>query len=155
MSATALRLSHAFRRNLGLITRHTGDVSEEAALVRAGEGSSLNWVVGHCLASRTRILESLGALPEGLDVSAVRGCYGRGTAPYPDAAWLLTDLLRWLEASQTQLESALSTANLSVPSESPFGALPLADLLDQFAWHEATHAGQLAVLRRVAALVGA
>ncbi|GBF06513.1 hypothetical protein DAERI_090099 [Deinococcus aerius] len=154
MSVTALRLSHAFRRNLSLIARHAGDVSEEAALARAGEGSSLNWVVGHCLASRTRLLEGLGALPEGLDASAVRACYGRGTVPDPDAAWLLTDLLRWLEASQGRLETALPTADLSAATESPFGILPLADLLDQFAWHEATHAGQLAVLRRVAASVG-
>lgn len=155
MSDLADRLSHAFRRNLDLIARHAGGVSEEAAHIRAGDGSSLNWVVGHCLASRTRMLETLETPLHGLDAGQVRACYGVGKTPDARVAWRLTELLRWLDESQTQLAASLPGADFTQMIETPFGTQPLAELLDYFAWHEATHAGQLVVLRRVAGLVGA
>ncbi|GAA5500985.1 hypothetical protein Dxin01_00713 [Deinococcus xinjiangensis] len=125
-------------------------MGEEASHARAGEGSSLNWVLGHVLSSRGRILHMLGGDLGGLDVPHIRSMYESKTRPDPTHALPTADLLTKLEATQPALASAIDAADLSAEIESPFGKQPLGDLLNFFAWHEGYPAGQTAIFKRLA-----
>lgn len=143
-------LKAAYKRNLDLIRRDAAGVGEETAHRRAGTGSSLNWVVGHVLSARGRILEMLGADLSGLDMQTVGRLYRNGTQPDPAHALPLAELLEKLEATQPTLEAAIDRADLSQMVQSPFGTQAAGELLDFLAWHEGYHAGQVAILKRLA-----
>ena len=74
-------LQATLQRNLDLIKRDTAGISDEDALKRIGQGSSLNWVVGHVLSSRTRIMEFLGVEDSTFKHDDIRVLYGRDTQP--------------------------------------------------------------------------
>lgn len=147
---TSKYLTASYKRNLDLINRDSAGVSEEAAHQRARTGSSLNWVLGHVLSSRGRILHMLGGDLGGLNVPEIRSMYESKTHPDPAHALSLADLLAKLNSTQAELVRAIEAADLSKEVESPFGKMPLGELLNFFAWHEGYHAGQVVIFKRLA-----
>lgn len=148
MNSDAKRISSTFRRNLDIIGGGTAGLSAEQLNRRMGEGSSLNWVVGHVLSSRLRVLDLLQKTVDGLDAAQVRAAYGRDTHPDAGKALSQDELLRLLELSQIEIEEGLISTDLTPVVDSPFGQMPLENLIDFFAWHEGYHAGQVALFKR-------
>ena len=142
-------LQATLQRNLDLIKRDTAGISDEDALKRIGQGSSLNWVVGHVLSSRTRIMEFLGVEDSTFKHDDISVLYGRDTQP--DGANELPplgQLLTLLDGTQPVSSDAIGTADLRKVIESPFGTKPIGDLINFLAWHEGYHAGQVILFRR-------
>lgn len=145
MNATSL--TSTLKRNLGILHREADQISDAQALKQVGQGSSANWVVGHILATRTRLLDMLHTSVDGLDPEKIRALYGTKTHPDASTAMPLSELLRLLDATQAALQPALAEADLTPLVQSPFGEMPLGELINFFAWHEGYHAGQLVILR--------
>jgi len=125
-------------------------VDEELALEPPGEGgNSINWIVGHVLAYRHRLLQSLGREPTaGEELLAPYGPESR-VSWTPERAVPLEKLGELLNASQTALSSRLEARRAS---ESGGSAEPAG--LSFYLFHEAYHVGQIALARRCLGLPG-
>lgn len=148
MNSDAKRISSTFRRNLDTIKRDAAGMDDAKANRQMGQGSSLNWVVGHMLSSRLRVLDQLSKTVDGLDVAKLRATYGRDTHPDPATAWALADLLNFMELSQIELEEGLIATDLTPEIDTPFGKQPLENYVDFFGWHEGFHTGQVVLFKR-------
>ena len=145
--------AHALRVN-------TADLTHQDSLVQPSTGGNcLNWVVGHIVVSRNRILEILGREPVWNDERASR--YARSTEPIvgdDDTVAPFDEILAAYEAAQQEIVDGLSEMSpeeLSV-LEPWFGEdAPKAVVLAGLVFHETYHVGQTGVLRRVAGRQGA
>jgi uncharacterized damage-inducible protein DinB len=149
-------LSRLFEINHYAITVNTEGISEEESRIQPKpNGNCMNWVVGHIVSSREAILKLVGA--ESALPKDVAERYKRGSAPVTgsgDGA-TLAQLLQHLGESQERLLRGIENAseekwNEAVPE---WGTARHAAHFLHF--HEAYHAGQLAVLRRMAGKKGA
>lgn len=122
-------------------------------------GNCINWVVGHIVVSRNKILELLGREPIWDSERASR--YERGTAPIvgpEDAALPLEEILRAFDTAQEAILAGLaeiSDEELSTMVPSLGGEAPKAVALAGLVFHETYHVGQTGVLRRLAGRAGA
>jgi len=129
-----------------------GLTDDEALQTPVAGASSLNWVLGHILATRRYLHQMTGTQAPwetgDLDV------YNRGTSPDSASAVPLSTLLIHFAASQTALMeglSAMSEADMQAePKDVPLGEKSKAEAFSGLSFHEAYHAGQLGVLRRAA-----
>lgn len=140
-----------FERTYGAARLNLEGVGEDQALRTPGEaGNSINWILGHILAYRTRMLSMLGAEPPA-DPDVLRAYTGGGEREWtPEVALPLERLLGLLDRSQKQLSAALEEAGRGEPSALSDGAD-----LGFFHFHEAYHVGQLGLARRCLGLPGA
>jgi hypothetical protein len=123
-------------------------------------GNCANWVLGHILVSRNMILRLLGAEPLlGDDESQP---YRRGSAPLGDGAAdavSFEKLLGMLDASQETIMERLPTLDdeaLAREVTGPFGKPEqLGNVIGALHFHEAYHAGQIGVIRRLLGREGA
>jgi uncharacterized damage-inducible protein DinB len=115
---------------------------EEALEPPPGGGNSFNWILGHILVGRARILALLGDETELIPAERA-GPYSRGSVGRLDSSQK-----RMVAGIESLDEEALGR----VVPESPFGRdeETLETMLAGFLFHEAYHAGQLGVLRRLA-----
>ena len=115
----------------------------------------MNWVVGHITSSREGLLKVLGE-PTVL-AQEVADRYKRGSAPIvgPGEGLPLSELLACLATSQERLLHGIENAPEAKWNEAraDFGTVRKAAYFLHF--HEAYHAGQLALLRRLAGKKGA
>jgi len=129
-----------------------GLTDDEALLTPVAGASSLNWVLGHILATR-RYLHQMTGTEAPWNAGAL-DVYNRGTSPDSASAVPLSTLLSHFAASQTTLMhglSAMSEADMQVePKDVPLGEKTKAESFSGLSFHEAYHAGQLGVLRRAA-----
>lgn len=144
------------RRNASVITKNTADVPQEDSLQSVAEGgSTLNWVMGHIVASRDGMLKVLDS--ETTWDSQRSGKYQRGSiVPVGNDVDELSELLLELDRCQELLETALdgaTEAQLAEPSGN--GDSSKLEWLEFLVWHDTYHVGQTAVYRRLAGLVGA
>ena len=125
-------------------------------------GNCLNWLVGHVVAARSRLLhEALGLA--GILPAAALETYGRGAPALKDGgkALPLEELLAILDASQDPLRQGIkqvSEERLLEPAPFSPGGNPketVATLLAGLAFHEAYHVGQTGILRRLLGREGA
>jgi len=139
----------------GVIRKNVGDVSHEESL-RSFQpaGNGLNWVLGHLVAIRSQLLGRLGGQPVWSDAECAP--YDRHAAPLanPAQAKPLADIWRAFDLTQERLVEAttrLTAAQLSEPlsevAESP--AKTRSELLAVLGFHDAYHAGQTGVIRRL------
>jgi len=115
-------------------------------------GNCLNWVLGHIVLHRNPMLKLLGEEPVWTEEEAEP--YARGSEPLVHAskAHTVDKLLADAEASHARLDAALDRATDDVL------ARPVAEGKDTsvgtsligLQFHEAYHAGQLGILRRLA-----
>jgi uncharacterized damage-inducible protein DinB len=156
MGAQSLALQFEFSaRALGLNVDGISD--EEAAARPPGGTNSVNWVVGHVVAYRQRVLSLLGAEPTWPDERI--DLYNRGTSgDLPAEATLplsrLTEELRATTAVIVERLNRLSPDALAAPS-STNPRSTLEQQLGFLAFHESYHVGQVGVLRRLIGKPGA
>ena len=137
-----------------------GLTQKESLIQPAPAGNCLNWVVGHVVWIYEQMLPLLGQEPV-LEKDALKR-YARGTPPLQDAAEALPiqDLLAaWDEASKrfnTGLKGLTAEA-LDRPAPFSPGNDPnetVRSLLTLISFHQAYHAGQTGLLRRMAGKEG-
>lgn len=143
-----------------VLDKNLDGVSHDQSLIAPDAGGNcLNWVVGHIINSRDALLRMLGETslwgPRQADI------YARGssalTAEQADVVPL--DMLReYLKESHARMVAAvegLTDEDLDRVVDGPLGSDPLRKQLAGLVFHEAYHAGQTGILRRVAGLEGA
>ncbi len=142
------------------VHRNLEGVSHDESMRRPEPGgNSANWVLGHLVSTRSRLLARFGEQPvldEGSTASYARGSDGNIERGVP-----LEELLAALDRSQPLLVERLnrfSDAELSAksPFSSPAGPdATLGQALAAMAFHEAYHVGQLGILRHLTGKSGA
>lgn len=133
----------------GALFRNLEGITHEESLVMPPEGNCLNWVVGHIVSGRNRMMTQMGIAPVWqMDLAFFYS--GREEARWtPQKAVDLKSLLTDLARSQQELLNALEAvpeAMLKTPDEK---GRTLADALTFFHFHESYHGGQVALLRRI------
>ena len=148
-------LSTLFNINHRVLEVNTAGVSHAESLQHPEPGGNcLNWVLGHIVASRNSILELAGDEPIWSEEEAApyaRGADGLGD---PSQARPLAEILADLRRAQERLLGRLgqmSDADLAVPIKDGTVGSQLAFLH----FHEAYHAGQVGLLRRLLGKEGA
>ena len=136
------------------------DVTHEESLIQPHPGGNcLNWVVGHLVCIYDGILPLLGQEPVKGDLQR----YDRGTPPIQDPAEArdLGELVSaWNEAVQRFDTGLASLTPERLDQTSPVGPDPektetIRSLLSLISFHQAYHAGQTGLLRRLAGKEGA
>jgi hypothetical protein len=117
-------------------------------------GNCVNWITGHILLHRNKMLALLGELPVWAEGDESR--YERGSQPLADPAEAerLEVLREELERARERLSGALA----SVGAERLAGTVGTGTLQGRLMillGHELYHAGQIAVLRRLSGRAGA
>lgn len=137
-------------------------VSQEESLIQpAGGGNCLNWVVGHLVAIYDLVLPMLGQEPVGEKGELKR--YDRGSPPLrdPTEALELGELMTMWDEASRRFDAGLAglpTEVLDRPApQSPSGNPDetVRTLLSTILFHQAYHAGQAGLLRRMAGKEGA
>jgi uncharacterized damage-inducible protein DinB len=160
MSAEMLGL--LFHYNHYVLKIDTEGLSHEETLRQpAPGGNCLNWVLGHVLANRNTVLRALGEEP--IWSAETAEPYERGSAPLTDGskAVLLERMLADLDASQERIQGALKDMSPERLAQAPPAGTTkdeddtVETLLTVLAFHEAYHAGQTGLLRRLVGKPGA
>jgi hypothetical protein len=149
-----------FRLNAIVVGKNVEGVShEESLLSPPGGGNSANWVLGHITATRNAVLRLAGeqeVLPE---PEARR--YARGSLPIREGSEGLPfeRLVREYRLSEERLAAALERMTVEDLARKGFeggiGGESVGEQLAGFAFHEAYHAGQLGLHRRMHGREGA
>jgi uncharacterized damage-inducible protein DinB len=155
-------LRHQARMAHAVVRLNVDGVTQRESLIQPHPGGNcLNWVVGHLLAIYHHVLPLLRqelVMPPG---SLAR--YDRGSPPIRDAvdALELSELMvAWDECSR-RVDAGLAALTAEAldapapvsPSNDPNETV--GSLLSTISWHQAYHAGQTGVLRRIAGKEGA
>jgi hypothetical protein len=146
-----------------VVRKNTEGLTQEDSLVQPQPaGNCLNWIVGHLVNIYNQALPLLGQEPA-IDPAAIAR-YARGSAPIRDAseALELRDLLAAWDTASERLDAGLAALTPEVldrpmPGPDSGGALTetVRSLLSIISFHQAYHAGQTGVLRRIAGKPGA
>jgi hypothetical protein len=153
---TAEGLKRLFGYNHYAIGVNARDLSHEESLLGPQPGGNCaNWVLGHIVASRGGVLSLLGEQPVWNDAESER--YKRGSAPIvgtEDGPRPFPEILEAFDRSQERVLAGLSrVSNEQLGSAATEGSM--ASRLAGLQFHEAYHAGQLGLLRRIAGKEGA
>ncbi len=148
------KLLDDFERTTWLIEKQAEGLTHgDSVLQLPFRGNCFNWVVGHILESRHRILEILGEEASWLSPEE-RARYGRGSEPITTAAKALPfeRLLEAVRQSHDRIANALQARPAGYFEEiiDPERQRTRADRLAWFHWHETYHTGQLEILRQLA-----
>lgn len=152
---TNQQLIDSFALNLNVIKMQTEGLTHEDSLIQAPYNiNCLNWVLGHILEGRDRLLMTLGAEP--LMTEAERNRYARESEPVrEDGAGVirLERMLEMLEQGQERLAAAIA----SIPpkdwqKEIQVGQrqITLSQRVHFIYFHDTYHVGQTDLLRQLA-----
>ncbi|HEX2205183.1 MAG TPA: DinB family protein [Longimicrobium sp.] len=155
-----------FRHQAGMVRAvvrmNLESVTHEESLARPEPGGNcLNWVLGHLLVVYNHFLPLVGQAPVMEPSTLAR--YDRGSAPLTDPAEALplADLVAAWERTVERVDAGLGTLTPDV-LDRPAPHSPSGDpdetvrsLVSTVLFHQAYHAGQAGVLRRVAGKPGA
>ena len=136
--------------NYGALFRNLEGLTHEDSLVEPPQGGNcLNWVLGHIVSARNRMMTQMGVAPIWQSDLAFHYS-GREEARWSrDKAINLKSIETDFARSQQELLNAieaLGERKLTTPDDS--GRL-LGDAVIFFNFHEAYHGGQVALLRRI------
>ncbi|MGB7624939.1 MAG: DinB family protein [Terriglobia bacterium] len=138
-----------------------GLIHEDTLIQPTPGGNCLNWVVGHLVCIYDEVLPMLGQKPV-MERGALKR-YARGTPPLcdPAEALQLRELVSAWEEASKRFDAGLSGLT-SKALDAPAPASPtknpdetLRSLLALVSFHQAYHAGQTGLLRRIAGKEGA
>ena len=153
-------LAELYEYNNFVVNANTEDVSNEASLLQPGEhGNCMNWVLGHIVRHRNYILKYAGGEPTlGQEYVPV---YDRGAEPLVGAAGAMPfdALVAVFRESQERLEARFNSMRSDALSrdagEADAAGKTIGQMLGGLMFHEAYHAGQLGILRRMIGKDGA
>ena len=143
------------------VTRNLEGITHEESLIRPEpSGNCINWVVGHLVDGYQRVLRALDVDPVMEPESLAR--YRRGELPLEDGAQAveLARLRRAWDESVLRLGARLPELDDAALTSAPAGVRAhegetLGSLLAGALFHQAYHAGQLGLLRRIVGKEGA
>jgi len=143
-----LELTTILNYNHFVINENFKDISQQDSLVSSPSGGKcMNMVLGHIVVTRDALLETLGF--EGMCNEKMNKLYAQGAPPVKQReAADKDDLLRMFNESQGKIMKKLPKKDLGGDEEKVKNITGLS-------FHEAYHAGQLGVLRRIAGKEGA
>lgn len=145
-----------------VLRMNTEGITQAESLIQPrAAGNCMNWVVGHLLAIYHQVLPLVGQEPVLADAQLSR--YDRGSAPILDKSDALDIdemMTAWDETcaridagfamlTRDQLDSPAPMSPTNNPKET------IASLLGTVCWHQAYHAGQAGLLRRLVGKEGA
>ena len=147
------KISRSFQTTQWIIDNQTKGLSHADSLLQLPfRANCMNWVVGHLVAYRDRIVGVLGQEPLLSEVETE--LYERGSAPITDGekAVSFEKLLRLSNQSYKQITAYLEEAspNALEVIHNAEKQQTLADRLQALHWHETYHVGQLEILRQLA-----
>ncbi len=149
---TLAELAEAYGRNVAIVKMQIEGISHAESVQTPGfKTNSMNWILGHMLGSRERILSALGAEPTIAAERLTR--YARDVEPGEtnDEAVPLEELVAALELSQVRMTEALGrTSEADLAREIALlgrSARPLSFWLFFLYFHDTFHTGEMSVLR--------
>lgn len=152
---SAQQMAGAFDRNLKIVQAQTKGLSHADSLLQLPfRGNCLNWVLGHLVSNRDRVLTLLGEVPVGNE--AIQARYGYGSEPVlgdGEGVQRMEVLLEMLGRSQERINAALTritTEELSKETQDHRGKTTVAERLFFLYFHETYHVGQTELLRQLA-----
>lgn len=149
-------LCQQFRFSAMVIKANVGEITHEESLVQpAPAGNCVNWVLGHLVGSRSNMLKMFGEAPVWSEEQCAR--YDRHGDPITSAAEAepLDAIWRAFDTGQDRLLNVIAALPDEKFSEkAPFSPAgdpdeTIGSLLSTVAFHDAYHAGQTGVLRRI------
>lgn len=143
-------LSKLFEMNYGALYRNLEGITHDDSVVMPEPGGNpINWVVGHVVATRSRmfLMLKLEVIWNNEATMLYSGLDGTGWSPA--AAMDLKEIESDLARSQSVLMSALDEMTGRDLNRRSEDGRTLAEILGFFHFHEAYHVGQVGVLRRV------
>jgi uncharacterized damage-inducible protein DinB len=143
-------LSKLFEMNYEAMFRNLEGITHEESLVQPRPaGNTINWILGHILATRNR-LHQLLRLEEAWSAALAHRYTGLDGAGWtPAAAVDLRSIASELARSQQQLMAAFDDMSQQTLAARANDGRTLAEVLGFFHFHEAYHTGQIAVVRRI------
>ncbi|MEO5588504.1 MAG: DinB family protein [Gemmatimonadaceae bacterium] len=140
------------------IGKNLEGMTQEQSLIQPSDGGNCaNWILGHVVNVHNGLMQVLGQDPVWDDEQLKRA--GFDPIENPDQAIDWDELRDRFFASHDRCIEAingLSDEALTAEMPAPFGGMTTrGQLLNTLAFHQGYHAGQLAVLRRIAGLPGA
>ena len=147
------RLVEVATRNGWIIKAQTEGLSHEHSLLQPPfRGNCMNWVLGHIVENRDRVLPALGQ--EGVVGEEIGALYRRSSGPVVggEGAATLPELLMLLNEQEERLTAALAEASAELLEEEadPERGITVGDRIEYLLWHETYHVGQLEYLRQLA-----
>lgn len=147
----------SLNRNFGVIQKQTEGLTHEQSLLQPPmRGNCMNWVVGHIVQSRDRMLRAVGETPCWPPEHVQR--YERDSPPILDGSdalpfeQMLADLAEqhqrlsaWLKAATPEAMEVIAPSVIVGISE-----WTRAQWLHFLIWHETYHLGNLELLRQLA-----
>jgi uncharacterized damage-inducible protein DinB len=149
MSQTRL-LSRLFEMNYEALFRNLEGITHEESLVQpVPAGNTINWILGHILATRNRLHQLLG-LEEAWSSDIAHRYTGLDGAGWtPASAVDLRTIAAELARSQQQVMAAFDDMSVQTLTRRANDGRTLAEVLGFFHFHEAYHTGQIALVRRI------
>jgi len=138
------------------INLNIDDISdEESLIVPQPAGNCMNWILGHIILSRNSMLKSLGQ--EELRIQTKFEHYERGAASETDSQNLTSfeQLKNDFRSINERFLSVLNDIPLEKFNQVSHTNKTLADDLAFLYFHEAYHAGQIGLIRRLLGRKGA
>lgn len=144
-------LADSFQTTSWLIGKFAEGMSHEDSVAQPPfRANTFNWVLGHLVVARDRVLLLLGQ--ERVLNKRETEIYDTGSAPATaETALRLEHLLQALGASQASLAAGFELITLDVLAATydEEKGQTIADRISGLHWHETYHVGQLEILRQV------
>jgi len=150
---TAQKLIQSFQTTTWIINKQADGLSHEQMLLQLPfRGNCFNWVLGHIVTNRDKVLVLLGEEPQFSENEVAR--YNRGSDPVVEGETAVHShrLLEAVQTSQSQIEKALAKID-SEALAAIYDAennITVAEHINGLHWHETYHTGQLEILRQLA-----
>lgn len=149
----AQKLIQSFQTTTWLINKQAEGLSHEQMLLQLPfRGNCFNWILGHIVTNRDKVLVLLGEEPQFSEAEVAR--YVRGSDPVVGVETAVDShrLLEAVQISQSKIEAALTTIDREVLTAiyDIENNVTVAERIDGLYWHETYHTGQLEILRQLA-----
>lgn len=148
---TTDELTNMLRRNLVVLEQQAkGLTHEESVMQLPFRGNCFNWIAGHLIVHRDKMLKAMNAAPLWDEAKTAR--YDRESPPITslEDALPFESLMADLRQSQGMLEAALAAqTDDMLDAMQPDGRRTLRGRLLFLAWHETYHVGQTELLRQL------
>ena len=150
-----MTLAKLYGLNMMVIERNLEGIEHEESFFQPqSAGNCVNWVLGHIVATRNQVMKLIGENPIWSEAEAAP--YKRGSKPLTDrtTALPLEKIFTDLKVSQDILLEGLHRMSPE-EYEAPVEESTRYEQLAVLQFHEAYHAGQLGILRRLLGKPGA
>ena len=136
--------------NYEALFRNLEGISHEESLVQPmPAGNTINWILGHILATRNPLHQLLGVEQAWPAELAYRYTGLDGAGWTPDAAVALRTIAAELARSQQQVMAAFDEMSSHTLARRANDGRTVAEVFGFFHFHEAYHTGQIALVRRI------